>query len=324
MFLRRDIGLKIRTFVSGATAPSKKDLSNVGSSTISSVMWPFRFCDVIKVETCEEVVGDDVWNTIISRNNDSECRETWNCTLLKQCRDVTEERSIGTVQTLARNLIHVLLMKHFEGQYLAHQGISLRPFEIYVAPGGYVKYNPQIDVCLSDPLDTGILCLNILQAGSKQNVQDCMYQTMFSTLSGHSATAYCFVIKASSDSKFEVYLGRICWPRRMKQMMLICGSDVSRQLGFNHHKHNQRIHAKYCCIGEISLSEDDSPTVKTFLNTVLVLSLLQKQLFLPLSAENSNIIEKRKLTGKHFAKCILNETEICNERFDECSFRENT
>ncbi|KAK3084043.1 hypothetical protein FSP39_007207 [Pinctada imbricata] len=110
----------------------------------------------------------------------------------------------------------------------------------------------------------------------------------------------------------------------MKQMMMICGSDVSRQLGFNHLKHNQSIEAKYCLMGEISLVEDDSPSIKTFLNTIDVLSGLAKKQFLPLTAEMSEVVEKRKTTRKHTTKCINNEIESCNERFDECSSRENT
>lgn len=123
---------------------------------------------------------------------------------------------------------------------------------------------------------------------------------------------------------FQVYVGKVEWPVEMLQMMKICGSDVSRQLGFNHRIHSRPIVAKYSYLGTISSNEDDCPAVSMFLNTIDALSSIDEPHFLPLTKSMQSVIDKRKTTHKHLSKCIFESEKVCNDKFEESASREDT
>ncbi|XP_052059087.1 uncharacterized protein LOC127699771 [Mytilus californianus] len=147
---------------------------------------------------------------------------------------------------------------------------------------------------------------------------------MFYTLSGGRSTTHCYVIKVASRGVFQVYVGQIDWPVEMHQMMMICGSNITRELGFNHQNHSKPITAKYAHLGDISLSDDDCPVVSLFLKTVEILSKSERHTFLPITDDMIEIIEMRKSTRKHISGCVFDDLNICNEKFDQCSSREDT
>ncbi|XP_052085665.1 uncharacterized protein LOC127723180 [Mytilus californianus] len=297
-----------------------RNWSNVSSTKISSAHWPFRYCDIVEVETCEEIFGIELWDQIQAKNK-LECINSWNRTQMVKSRQMISrcELNYGNSHDQARNLFNLLLLRHFEDSFISQQGVSLQPFEIYVAPDCYVEYKPQVDICLLDQTSDRTICFNIIKNCSKQNIEDSLYQTMFCTLSGCSSTAYCFVIKETFGGCFEVYVGKVKWPMEMVQMMMICGSDVSRQLGFNHHIHSRPIVAKYAYLGTIDTKTDDCPTVSLFLNTIYSLSSIDEPRFLPLTQSMQSVVDKRKTTHKHISKCICDREKVCNHKFEESS-----
>ncbi|VDI48083.1 Hypothetical predicted protein [Mytilus galloprovincialis] len=295
-----------------------KNWSNVSPTKISSAHWPFRYCDIVEVESCEEIFGTELWNQIQAKHT-LHCINSWNGTQMVKSRQMISscELNYGNSHNQAKNLFNVLFLKHFEESFVSQQGVSLPPFDIYVAPGFYVEYRPKVDICLLDQTSDRTICLNIIENGSKQNIEDSMYQTMFCTLSGCSSTAYCFVIKETFGGCFKVYAGKVEWPQEILQMMMICGSDVSRQLGFNHRIHSGPISAKHAYIGIINNNEHDCPTMSLFLNTIESLSSIDEPRFLPLTQRMQSIVDKRKTTNKHIPKCILDREKGCNDRFEE-------
>ncbi|XP_063406365.1 uncharacterized protein LOC134690328 [Mytilus trossulus] len=295
-----------------------KNWSNVSSTKISSAHWPFRYCDIVEVQSCKEIFGTELWNQIQAKDT-LHCIHSWNRTQMVKSRQMVSSRKFnyGNSHDQAKTLFNVFLLKHFEEIFVSQQGVSLPPFEIYVAPGCYVEYKPKVDICLLDQTSDRTMCLNIIENCSKQSIEDSMYQTMFCTLSGCSSTAYCFVIKENFGGCFKVYAGKVEWPPEMLQMLMICGSDVSRQLGFNHRIHSRPISAKYAYLGTINTNEHDCPTMALFLNTKESLSSIDKPRFLPLTQSMQSIVDKRKTTHNHISKCILDREKGCNDRFEE-------
>lgn len=295
-----------------------RNWSNVSSTKISSAHWPFRYCDIVEVESCEEIFGIELWDQIQAKNK-LECINSWNGIQMVKSRQMLSSRELnyGNSHDQARNLFNLLLLKHFDDSFVSYQDISLQPFEIYVAPGCYIQYKPKVDICLLDQTSDRTICLNMIENCSKQNIEDSLYQTMFCTLSGYSSTAYCFVVKETFGGCFKVYVVKVQWPSEIVQMMMICGSDVSRQLGFNHHIHSRLIVAKYAYLGTINTNEDDCPTMSLFLNTIDSLSLIDEPRFLPLTQSMQSVVDKRKTTNKHISKCIFDREKGCNNRFEE-------
>lgn len=75
----------------------------------------------------------------------------------------SRELNYGNSHNQAKNLFNVLLLKHFEERFVSQQGVSLPPFDIYVAPGFYVEYSPKVDICLLDQTSDRTICLNIIE-----------------------------------------------------------------------------------------------------------------------------------------------------------------
>lgn len=296
----------------------QRNWSNVSPSEISAARWPFRFCDVKQVDSCEEVLGQDIWEQIQQHSDPRNGIETWNSTQIKQYRKRCESFGRSFAHSLGRNLFHSMLLKHFDGRFIAQQGLPLKPFEIYVAPCRYIKYKPQVDICLDDPSDNGSICLSVIEERSKPDLEDSIHQTMFYTLSGGRPTAHCYVIKVAPRGSFQIYVGQIAWPVEMHQTMMICGSNITKELGFNHQNHSVPITAKYAHLGDISLSDDDCPVVPLFLNTIDILSRYDTSVFLPLTDDMRDVIHTRKNTRKHVLCCVFDELNVCNEKFDQC------
>ncbi|XP_052072115.1 uncharacterized protein LOC127710367 [Mytilus californianus] len=143
----------------------QRNWSNISPSEISSAQWPFRYCDIEEVNSCEEVFGIELWDQIQAKKNRFECTSSWNGKQMIKSRQMISrsELSCGNPHDQARNLFSLLLLKHFEDSFLSQQEIRLQPFEIYVAPGRYVEYKPQVDICLLDPNKDGTICLNIIE-----------------------------------------------------------------------------------------------------------------------------------------------------------------
>ncbi|XP_052104389.1 uncharacterized protein LOC127737594 [Mytilus californianus] len=306
-----------------AAGVKEKNWSNVSPSEISAARWPFRFCDIKQVESCEEVLEQGIWEQIVSHSGTRDCTETWNSTQIKQCRNRFKSFGRNCASSLGRNLLHCLLMKHFDGRFIAQQKVPLKPFEIYTAPCRYAKYKPLVDICLDDPSYDASIYLNIIEVGSKPDLEDSIHQTMFSTLSGGRSTSHCCIIKVAPRGIFQVYVGKIDWPVEMHQMMMICGSNVTKELGFNHQSHSKPIIAKYAHLGDISLSEDDCPVVSLLLKTVEILSESERSSFLPITGDMMEVIETRKRTIKHISSCVFDDLNLCNAKFDQCSSRED-
>ncbi|XP_076096461.1 uncharacterized protein LOC143067239 [Mytilus galloprovincialis] len=309
-----------------ADGVKEKNWSNVFHSEISAARWPFRFCDIKPVESCEEVLGQEIWEQILSHTGTRDCRETWNSTQIRQCRNRFKSYGRNCTRSLGRNLVHCLLMKHFDGHFIAQQKVPLKPFEIYTAPCRYVKYKPLVDICLDDPsydYDDASVCLNIIEEGSKPDLEDSIHETMFNTLSGSRSTSHCYIIRVAPRGIFQVYVGKIDWPVKMHQMMMICGSNVTKELGFNHQSHSSPITAKYSHLGDISVSGDDSPVVSLLLKTIEVLSEYERGSFLPMTDDMMEVIETRKRTKKHISSCVFDDLNICNAKFDQCTTSED-
>lgn len=82
--------------------------------------------------------------------------------------------------------------------------------------------------------------------------------------------------------------------------------------------------AKYAHLGDTSLADDDCPVVPLFLKTVDILSKSDRSTFLHITDDMMEIIEMRKNTRKHVSGCIFDELNVCNEKFYQCSSREDS
>ena len=101
-------------------------------------------------------------------------------------------------------------------------------------------------------------------------------------------------------------------------MMMICGSDVSRQVGFNHRVHFRSIVAKNACLGTNNSNEDDCPAVSLLLYTINELTAINEPNFLPLSKNLQSVIEKGKASHRHISECIFDGEQVCYSNKIKC------